>query len=328
MADITIAPISPIDNSVEVDVSIDGIIDLGILITSVDNSNTISTDSKLSFILSPDEIINSNTFEVDNSLATNIYTTSIVNTNQFETTHSYSFGLVASSIDNVSIMSIPSDIDSLSIKIEADSIDDSVDTINGHSVGINFLKLISSIINTNIVGGITSIGKNISYEMDSINNNNIVSQPLISIENIPITATFNKRVTPNRTVHRDSIFSDLSLDFLAHPITGDVSILYDYDAIHQSILNIIKTKRFERPFEHYDVASRISSLLFELSGGLMLKELRTEIFNALVNNEPRILLYDIILKEIPQKHSISVQIFYKIRTFERIEEFKTTISRT
>ncbi len=325
MADITIAPITPIDNSV--DISTDGIIDLGILITSVDNSNTLSTDSKLSFILTPNNISNSNTLEADNSIATNVFIDSIINVNQFETTHSISFGFSANSIDNISIL-VPIDIDSLAIHITADSINDSVDTITDHTVGINFLKLISPIINTNIVGGITSVGKNISYETDSIVNSNTVSQPLISIENITITATFNKRTTPNRTEHKDFTFSDLSLDFLAHPITGDISVLYDYNAIQQSMLNIIKTKRYERPFESYDIASRISSLLFELSGGMMLTVLKSELFNALVNNEPRILLYDILLKEIPERHLISVQIFYKIRTFERIEEFKTTISRT
>ena len=71
-----------------------------------------------------------------------------------------------------------------------------------------------------------------------------------------------------------------SYDFLPHPVTGDIARLYDVDAINQSLNNILKTRKFERPFEHYNVSSQIRSLLFALSDNLMATELRSESFSG------------------------------------------------
>ena len=36
------------------------------------------------------------------------------------------------------------------------------------------------------------------------------------------------------------IYSDIDLNFLAHPVTGDVSKKYDVDAVKQSLKTLIK----------------------------------------------------------------------------------------
>ena len=290
------------------------------------NNEVFSSTTTVTVIISANETINASIVSDDLAQATNIPAISTLNTNtvSIDTIITLSFAL--DSVVNTSTVSIPWYIDYNIITILSNDIVNT-NIVSNIDYLVTFRKYPDEIINTNFVSDVI-IGTNKIYALDSIINSNIISQPTLTLENIPITTTFNTRTSINRPINTNYVFSDISLDFLAHPITGDIAILYDYDAINQSLLNIIGTQRFERPFESYSVASRIKTLLFELSGNLLLNELRSELFAAIVNNEPRILLYDIIVYENFEENSIGVQIFYKIKTFDRIEQLNTIISRT
>jgi len=58
------------------------------------------------------------------------------------------------------------------------------------------------------------------------------------------------------------LFTDLDLNFLAHPVTKDVTTQVDYQAIKASVRNLILTSNYEKPF-HPEIGSPIKSLLFE-----------------------------------------------------------------
>lgn len=305
MADITIDLTGKeINNTLTTVISTDSIITFTIPVNETINVSDISNDIISTFIISVSSISNTNTVSVDTVVAFNVF---------------------LNSVENASTVSIPWYVDDNTIILANDIVNtNTVDDID--SILIIYQKFVDSIINTSTVS-IVTFGLDREYNEDSVVNSNIISQPTITIENIPITTTFSTRTSINRAVNNDYVFSDLSLDFLAHPITGDIAILYDYDAINQSILNIIGTQQFERPFENYSVSSRIRRLLFELSGNLLLNELKSELFAAIINNEPRILLYDIIVYEKFEENSIGVQIYYKIRTFDRVVQLDTIITR-
>jgi hypothetical protein len=57
-------------------------------------------------------------------------------------------------------------------------------------------------------------------------------------------------------------FTDLDLNFLAHPVTKDVTAKTDEQAVKASIRNLILTSNYEKPF-HPEIGSPIKSLLFE-----------------------------------------------------------------
>lgn len=273
--------------------------------SSIVNTETFSSTTTITVIISVDEFINVSELSLDNALT---------------------FSISSNSIENVSTVTVPWYMDYDSINILCNDIVNS-NIVSDFDYLSTLQRLPNSVNNINFVSDVL-VARNGSYIVDSVENVNIVSQPTLSLENIPITTTFNTRNTTNRKINNNYVFSDISLDFLAHPVTGDIAILYDYDAINQSLLNIIGTQRFERPFENYSVASRIKTLLFELSGNILLNELKSELFAAIINNEPRILLYDIVVYEKFEENSIGVQIFYKIKTFDRIEQLNTIISRT
>lgn len=61
---------------------------------------------------------------------------------------------------------------------------------------------------------------------------------------------------------RTRIYSDLDLNFIPHPLTGDIAMKVNEQAISQSLKNIIQYNFFEKPFNP-DFRSKVSDLLFE-----------------------------------------------------------------
>lgn len=195
-------------------------------------------------------------------------------------------------------------------------------------VNLNFLKSLQLFKNTPAFNNIT-IGENFTAPIIGVFQNiNYINSVSVNIENIAYKGLVKRRKTINRPKNFKFKFSDISFDMLPHPITGDISVLYDVDAINQSLKNILHTRLYERPFESYNISAKIHELLFELNGSALKSEIKNVIFNAIVNNEPRILLYDIIVNDIPEQNSITIQIYYQIRTISNIEKFETVLVRT
>lgn len=293
---------------------------------SIDNINIVTTPSSINFTLSADSIDNISVISTDDEITRYITATSISNTNTVSNIDSINFTILPSSIVNVNRIPGPIYVDILSRTVSADSISNT-SIVDVPIVDAPYLISATPIININDIPSIIGIGKDRTIVVDSILNNNIISQPLISFEDIPVVGEYKNRATPLREKVARFVFADVSFDFLPHPLTGDIAVLYDTDAINQSLYNLIHTKRFERPFELYSASSRIRSLLFEMSSNMLSTEIKKELFSTIVNNEPRVTIIDIIVKDVPQSNAISIDIFYKIKTFEKIEKFSTIITR-
>lgn len=115
-------------------------------------------------------------------------------------------------------------------------------------------------------------------------------------------------------------YSDLDLDFNAHPVTGDVSVLTDADAIRRSLRNLILLNHYEVPFSPH-IGSSIKQLLFEpissTTGFILSKKLkllieqyetRVEIQNISVvaDNDNSFYNIQIVFNIINQPESIEV----------------------
>lgn len=86
---------------------------------------------------------------------------------------------------------------------------------------------------------------------------------------------------------RQPNFSDLDLDFIAHPTTGDVMKKTGVEAIKRSIRNLILTNFYDRPFRSY-IGSNAQRLLFENASPLTANFLRDAIEEVILNYEPRV----------------------------------------
>jgi phage baseplate assembly protein W len=100
-----------------------------------------------------------------------------------------------------------------------------------------------------------------------------------------ILSDFNR---PNYqpTVVAGDIYKDVSFSFI-HPASGDLLLATDFEAVKNSIRNIVLTPIGTRPF-FPEFGTRVSSLLFELADDSTALRIRDEIDNGIKKFEKRI----------------------------------------
>lgn len=123
------------------------------------------------------------------------------------------------------------------------------------------------------------------------------------------------------------LFSDLDFNFSPHPVTGDLVVKYDENAIKQALKNLIMTRNYERPF-HSDIGSPVRELLFDLitpMTGLMVKR---AIVDLVSNYEPRVVLTDVEVIASPENNSLYVSISFRIVNTEKPLTLDFVLERT
>ena len=106
-------------------------------------------------------------------------------------------------------------------------------------------------------------------------------------------------------------FKDISLSFKKHPVTDDILVLNNEDAIKRSVQNLVRIQTGEVFFNHL-LGSRISGSLFELASDDYVDPIQKEIETSIKNFEPRVTLTDVKFVSTPDENSIDVTIFYDI----------------
>lgn len=115
-------------------------------------------------------------------------------------------------------------------------------------------------------------------------------------------------ITVNKQIKR---FKDLNISFTRHPITSDVTVKSDVEAVKFAVKNLLLTRKFEVPF-HPEIGSSIADHLFENYTMAMKNIVTQEISNLILNYEPRAEIVDVIFEGIPQENRISVSIVFRI----------------
>lgn len=123
------------------------------------------------------------------------------------------------------------------------------------------------------------------------------------------------------------LFTDLDLNFIANPISGDVSRKFDEDVVKQSIRNLILTQHYERKF-HSDIGTPIRGLLFELSSPMLPLLLKKSISEIIANFEPRVQVLDIQVSVKIDSNIVNVSIYFKILNTEIPIQLDLILERT
>lgn len=110
---------------------------------------------------------------------------------------------------------------------------------------------------------------------------------------------------------RQRTFSDLDLNFTAHPVTGDVARLYDENAIKRSVRNLLQTNHFERPF-HSEIGSQIRALLFEPASPILNTMLKRVIVDTITTFEPRVVVNTVTVSSNQDNNSLNVTLIFTI----------------
>ena len=106
-------------------------------------------------------------------------------------------------------------------------------------------------------------------------------------------------------------FKDISLSFTKHPVTNDVTVLKNEDAIKKSVVNLCRTRINERFFNDL-LGTSIEDSLFETNLDDIASFLEREITVLLKNFEPRIRLTNVIAESLVDSYELQIRIEYDI----------------
>nr|DAV24953.1 MAG TPA: Baseplate wedge protein [Caudoviricetes sp.] len=112
------------------------------------------------------------------------------------------------------------------------------------------------------------------------------------------------------------IWKDIDQKFLANPVTEDVTVLTDKDAIKQSIKNLILSTPTDHKF-HPEIYCIAGNYLFSNMNSTDKQIIIRDIINILSVYEPRIEIYDVDVEKDENARAISIKIsYYYARTDE------------
>lgn len=93
----------------------------------------------------------------------------------------------------------------------------------------------------------------------------------------------------------EPVFLDIPLSFTAHPVTGNVVMLKNTDAVRQAVKNIVLSNLYDRPYNPL-LGSDTVAQLFENFDSFTQYTIVKNIKTALKNFEPRVRVNDVLVE--------------------------------
>ena len=106
-------------------------------------------------------------------------------------------------------------------------------------------------------------------------------------------------------------FKDISLSFVPHPVTKDLQILKNENAIRRSVRNIVETIPTERFFNSL-LGSDVRDSLFEFVDFGTASVIQEQILVAIENFEPRVNNVSVEVDPQPDENTFDVTVIFDI----------------
>jgi len=106
-------------------------------------------------------------------------------------------------------------------------------------------------------------------------------------------------------------FKDISLSFVPHPVTKDLQILKNENAIRRSVRNIVQTIPTEKFFNSL-LGSDIRKSLFELLDFGTAAVIQDQILISIRNFEPRVNNVIVEVDPLPDQNTFNVTVIFDI----------------
>ena len=106
-------------------------------------------------------------------------------------------------------------------------------------------------------------------------------------------------------------FKDISLSFVPHPVTKDLQVLKNENAIRRSVRNIVETIPTERFFNSL-LGSDVRDSLFEFVDFGTASVIQSQILVAIENFEPRVNNVVVEVDPQPDQNSFNVTVIFDI----------------
>ena len=127
-------------------------------------------------------------------------------------------------------------------------------------------------------------------------------------------------ITPLR--RKISLFSDLHKDMTQHPLTEDLSLKLDEEAVKESIKNLILTNRGERLMQPL-IGGNVQAMLFENNTPAIIKLIQEQIKTVIREYEPRATLIDVIVRSSIDESTVEVDVYFYINNV--VEPISVTV---
>mgnify|MGYP001179784635 FL=1 len=121
-------------------------------------------------------------------------------------------------------------------------------------------------------------------------------------------------------------YSDLDLDFAKNPLSLDVNVKTDVEAVKRSIKNLIIPGRYERLFQP-DLSAGVSGLLFEQLTPGTKNTIETRIRQTIQKNEPRANLRNVQVLEDFDNNELRVTVDFTVVNISRPVNLEFTLRR-
>lgn len=132
-------------------------------------------------------------------------------------------------------------------------------------------------------------------------------------------------ITP--VLKRQTFFSDFHKDMTQNPITGDLAVKRDEEAVKEAIKNIILTDKGERLMQPL-VGGNIRAMLFENNTPATIKMIQEQIKATIQEYEPRATLLDVVVNSSLDETTVRVTIYFYINNVEQPITVTVFLERT
>lgn len=129
-----------------------------------------------------------------------------------------------------------------------------------------------------------------------------------------------------KSIVRKNLFVDLDLDFAANPVTKDVSLKKDAEAVKRSVRNLVLMNRYDKPFNP-QIDSRVSRMLFEPATPLTAMAIRSNIMDILNRYEPRAKVNDVRVIFNEEYNLFDVTISFMLMNSREVSTLSIAIER-
>ena len=129
-----------------------------------------------------------------------------------------------------------------------------------------------------------------------------------------------------QTFQVKNIYRDFDPSMEINPLTGDLSIKKDENAIIQSIKNLLNTNYLERPFRP-EVGSNLRGLLFELSDPLAISNIKQAIKESITNYEPRVIVNDVYVEDLSDMNAYRIELYFTMQNVIEPKKIEITLKR-
>jgi len=122
------------------------------------------------------------------------------------------------------------------------------------------------------------------------------------------------------------VYRDLGLSFIPHPVTKNINVLKNEEAIKRAIRNLILTNRGEQFFDDL-YGGDVTALLFENYGPIAELSMKRNIKEAIKAYEPRAIVKGVELISEIDNNAIKINIVFSINNSPVPSQLTFTVER-